>query len=73
MTEKVGRKPKFKGRPPWLEGGYVPKSRGRCEECKKNVYKKPYYYKDPKTGKAFVFHQHCFRVWFKRQVKEGKV
>lgn len=63
----MGRKPTFKDRPPWLEGGYKPRSRGRCFECGKNVYKKPYYYGN------HVFHQRCFRIWFKRQVKEGKV
>jgi len=63
----MGRRRKLKGRPPWLEDGYQPKSRGECHECSKHVYKKPYYYGN------LVFHQHCFPVWFKRQVKKGKV
>lgn len=57
----------MEGRPEWLKEGYQPKSRGVCYECDEHVYKKPYYYGN------LVFHQLCFRKWFKRQVKEGKV
>ena len=67
------RKKKLKRpQPEWLEGGYKPKSRGKCEECGKPVYKKPYYYRISKK-RVLIFHQRHFAIWLKRQVKEGKI